>query len=461
MFARNVLVTFITELFIMALNFAISVLVARWLGPSRQGIYALVTMLPVTLAYFASLGVTQATIYLINRRRVAPRAVAGNSITLALLMGLGLGLVAYVVQPLARRTVLKGVTRTMFWVAVGVTPLFLLDGYLLALLRALGDFPLFNLRRLLTPVLSLLGLSIALLMLKGGLRAAILVYVAVALLTTIWLLARVNRRVPLRPRFNPALIRQAVTYGAKSHIQSLVGHLNYRVDLYIVAALLDPRQVAFYSVAISLINLVWYIPNSIGIVLFPRLSASSVEDAHRFTAIVCRHTLALIIIAALGLGLVGPWLIPLVYKADYQPAVLPMLFLLPGVVAMGLYKVLSRNFSSRNKQEVSIAVASLSLMVNVGLDLALIPRLGLIGAAVSSGVAYLIAGGLLLGAFYRVSGLSIREVLCLHRADLDMYGRFVSQAKVDAQRWLLRLALSPLGIGNDFVLPTRYRGEQG
>ena len=79
----------------------------------------------------------------------------------------------------------------------------------------------------------------------------------------------------------------------------------YRLDVYVVALFLSPRDVAFYSIATSIAELSWYIPNSVGIVLFPKLSNEPEEKIHSLTAEVCRHTLFITLLATGGVVLAG------------------------------------------------------------------------------------------------------------------------------------------------------------
>jgi len=79
-----------------------------------------------------------------------------------------------------------------------------------------------------------------------------------------------GREVPLILTFDRLLTKETFRFGLKSYLQNLVGSLNYRLDVYILAFFLTPKQVAFYGVATSLAEVAWYIPNSVGVVLFPR-----------------------------------------------------------------------------------------------------------------------------------------------------------------------------------------------
>ncbi len=420
-FFRHVMSTLVAEILIVVLNLLIGVLTARLLGPSRRGVLTLVMTLPMTLIALSDPGISQANIYFIGRKGRSAPVVATNSIYFALGIGLLAALSLWLIRDLALNTVLRSMPPHYFHLVLCLVPLLLLYTYWLAILRAFQRFELFNLLRLLMPLTLLTMMTIALVVFHGGIGWATLAYgtgVLIACSSTLLIIAFL-----IRPRLRPdgALMKASLSYGFKSYLQDMLNHLTYRLDLYLVAFFLPPQDIAFYGIATSIAEMVWYIPNSVGLVLFPKLSAADESRVHQITAEICRHTLAVTALAGavtLVLGLLG---IPLLYGEQYTPATTPLVFLLPGTMLMTLYKVLVRNFSSRNRQQVSILAAIVGLGLNAVLDWLLIPHLGIVGAALGSTLAYAGAGLSLLWAFRRESGLRWSESLWLRRSDLARY----------------------------------------
>jgi O-antigen/teichoic acid export membrane protein len=165
-------------------------------------------------------------------------------------------------------------------------------------------------------------------------------------------------------------------------------------------------------------NLLLRVPDALGTVLFPRLAGASEERAHAATAEVCRLTVAAVGAGALGFVVFGPTVVPLLFGERFAGAIAPMLVLLPGILMMSLYLILSRNFTSRNRQQVNIAAAALALGINVGSNLWLIPHWGIVGAAVASCLSYGIAALVLLVAFVRDARLPVSRVLLLRPAEI-------------------------------------------
>jgi O-antigen/teichoic acid export membrane protein len=417
-FIRNVFYTFSTEIFSLGATFLTGVVLARALTTSERGLMALVMTFPMIVASFAHLGLSQANIYLVGRKKQDAAMVFGNALVIAIVAGLLCVVILNLVKDFALPTVLKGLPPEYWLPLILLVPALLIDIVTLSTLRARQLFGLYNLRRLVTSVSMFIGFVIVLVIGRGGLLAATSVYIAITIFMVVFSLILVKKEVTLTLTFNRRLTGALLRFGSKSYLQNLVGVLNYRLGIFLLAYYLGPEQVAFYAVAAALAEVAWYFPNSVGVVLFPRLSKVPPEEMHRITARVCRDTLTITGIIVVGM-LAASWLfVPLVYGAPYRASVLPLLILLPGVISMGIFKVLTRNFTSRNRQQISILASSVALALIISLNLILIPRWGVEGAAFASTIGYTAAGMVLLTFFLRDSKLLWQEVLLPRRSEL-------------------------------------------
>jgi O-antigen/teichoic acid export membrane protein len=419
MFIRNVLWTFSTELLVLGGNFLTGILLARGLSVPERGLMALVMALPWTAAGLVNLGLPQASIFLIARKKYQSRPVILALIGLSLLLGAAAILTLLLLKSTILGSFLKDLPEQYYLPLVLLIPLLLMDGILLAYLRVRQRFDLFNLRRLGNSVLLLSGFSAALLILNGGLDAAIWVYITATVVLLALSILLAVREKPAGGNYPKKLAQESLSYGAKSYLQNLAGALNYRLDVYLLAFFLAPEFVAYYAIATAVAEVAWYVPDTVGVVLFPRLSSTSLDEINQITARVCRNTVAFTSAVVAGLALTGWWLVPILYGQAYRASSLPLLILLPGIVAMAVYKILTRNYSSRNRQEVSIAAAFTALGLNVGLNIVLIPALGVPGAALASTLAYTTAGGLMLIFFSRETGLGWQDLLLPRAGELN------------------------------------------
>jgi O-antigen/teichoic acid export membrane protein len=417
-FIRNTAQVFGGQVAMMVVGMANGVLTARMLGPHDRGLFQLLVLLPTMLANFAKLGIPQASVYFMRRRGASASDVASNAVWFALVLGGGLAAVCWGWRDWLLARVLKDAPVAVLPVILAIIPGVLLQTYLLGVAQAQERFSEYNIRQIVPNVLAFVGLVLTLVVLRLGLIGAVLTHVTIVAFMTAWLTARVHREAPLHLAVNAPLARGMLRFGGKSYVQTLAATLHLRLDQYLVAYLLDPGQVGLYAVAVNFTNLLARIPDATGTVLFPRLAGTSERGAHTATARVCRHTLFLTGAGAVVVCALGPFAIPLLYGHRFAGAVVPMLILLPGILMVALYQILTRNFTSRGRQEVNIAAALLALGLNVGLNVALLPRLGLAGAALAHGISYGAAAVVLLVAFVRRSGHSVRDTLLLQSGEL-------------------------------------------
>jgi O-antigen/teichoic acid export membrane protein len=205
-------------------------------------------------------------------------------------------------------------------------------------------------------------------------------------------------------------------------LQLIIGHFIYQIDVYLIYYLLGAEDVAFYSIAIGVATLLWFIPDTVGTVLFPSLaSLKSKNEIHTITAKVSRNSLFGVTIGAIGLLLIGGYLIEYFYGHSYYSSIKPMVLILPGVIAMSGYKILTRDFSSRNQQQIPILAAFLSLAINIILNFIWIPKFGIEGAALASTVSYSFAVTILILFFKTESKLSLRDILIIRKDDLKFF----------------------------------------
>lgn len=420
--AHDAVETAATEVVVLLVGLVTGVITARLLGPHDRGLLSLLGVFPTTLAIFVKLGVGPANVYFLRREHAAPGAVLANSVTLALVVATACVALVLGFRERLLGTILRGATSGELAILMPVVPAAVLQSYLFGILQGQGQFRLFNRRSLWQALATCAGMATVLWALGLGLRAALLVTVSVQVATTAWVLWTVARTTP-RGTVHPdaTLLGRTLRFGLKSHVQLLVAHLHARIDLYMLAFYLAPAEVAFYAIATRLAELIFMVPNSLGVAVYPRLAARDPADAHALTARACRVVFGMVVPVAVALVVAGPWIIPLWYGAAYTPAVAPLRLLVPATCFMSLYFLLSRNFTSRNRQEVNLLAATLALGGNVALNVVLIPRLGITGAAAASMLSYGLAAGLLAAAFLRTSGLGLREVLVPRPAELGEY----------------------------------------
>jgi len=423
--ASDVTGTLGTRVITMAFGLFTGIITARALGPENRGIFTLAALFPASLVTLSKFGQGVASIYFIRRKDQDVSQVASNVLWIALGTGTVLVTAALTLRETILGTVLKGVPVYALVAVMPLVPILLVESYLYGVLQATDRFKAYNIRLLAEAVLTVSGMALALLVLDLGLPGAFGVAVGVRLFMVLWVVGTIHRGSPIRMRFDFALAREMFRYGLKSHVQIIASHFHFKAAMYLVAFYLSPAQVAFYSIASRLGEHILWLPQSLGLALFPRLAGSDDQRAHEMTAMAVRQTLVLTVLAAGSLALFGPFLIELWYGAEYAESGRPLPFVAAGIVMMAMYVLLSRNFTSRNKQSINIVAAYIALFGNLGLNVYLIPRFGIVGAAMATTASYTTSALLLLVFFLRDSGISWYRVILPQREDVATWQRLL------------------------------------
>jgi O-antigen/teichoic acid export membrane protein len=176
--------------------------------------------------------------------------------------------------------------------------------------------------------------------------------------------------------------------GVKGQAGNILQFFNYRLDTFVLNYYQGAGAVGIYGVAVSVAEILWQFPNAVGFVIFPKAAASRARDLNGFTPRVFKTTLLVTAAGATLLVLGGQTFIRHLYSSAFDPAYVPLLALLPGVVLLGGAKVLAFDMAGRGYLYCNSVVSGTVFAITVVLDILLIPRWGAVGAAVASSIAY-------------------------------------------------------------------------
>lgn len=389
-FRQQVGATFLRQVIGLTLSIGSSAIIARWLGREGKGIVALASLLPGMLALFLSAGIGGANVYFAGSGRLSVASLSANSMAFAILGSIAATVVVVAVAVSgAMRRLVPGVPIELVLVGMLSLPLGLVSNYFRTILTGLGRIiPLHIVGVCLDGILLLLTLVLVAALRIGPLGGVLASLGAgVAGVAALGVLLRREGGV-FTPRWDRPVMRATVGYGLRGHVGSLLQFFNYRLDVFIVNYFLGPADVGVYGVSVALAELLWYLPNAVGFVIFPKAAASNPEEMNAFTPRVFRLTLLLTAFGGAGLALFAKPLIKLIYSSAFAGAYVPMLALLPGAVLLGAGKVLTNEIAGRGYPHYNSINAGVALVLTVVLDIVLIPRHGVVGAAVASSIAY-------------------------------------------------------------------------
>lgn len=386
-FGRKVVQTFGVRLAVMAVGTVGSVLIARLLGVSGRGLYAVAGTVTGLGIQFANVGLHTANTYWVARDRQRLPALVGNSLAVSALSGVVLGAAAWALASL--RPGLLPVEGTLLALAVLGVPLGLANLLLKNLLLGVNDVPWYNRVELANTILLVAG--VAALFAAGAARVELVfgASLAAAAACVALSLLRLASVAGAPPALDLPALGPMLGYGFRAYVAALLSFLVLRIDLLMVQEILGARQAGLYSVAVNMAELVYVLPTIVGTLLFPRLAATEC-GAQRWAQTrraAGRVLLATAALGAVSLPLAGP-AIRLLYGADFLPAVTPFLWLLPAVLLLSVSTVLNNYLAAEGMPWVVVAAPAAGTALNLVLNRELLPRLGVAGASIASVAAY-------------------------------------------------------------------------
>lgn len=419
---RNVAGVLLTSAATVPIGMATGILLARGLSVADRGSYALLTGFATIVYLLTQFGWAEAVIYRTRRHGVSPaRALSTGLLANGALALAALGVCIALREPLSHGF-LDDAPAAAFLLAVLAAPLLALGDLLRGVARALDRFDLQNLFSLLQSAGLFAGLVLALLVLRGGLDAALGANLAVQLALVAGFALWVAAHAGFEWRLDLREAGASLAYGSNLYLQNLLIHLHERIDMFLLAALgIATFDIGLYAAAVSVVAPLRLVPGAIGVAVLPQLAGASDPDAARLTAAVVRPATLFMLATAAALVPIGAFGIPLVLGTDYAAAVRPFLLLLPGVAAVTVSRVLARYFAAVHRQRGVLVLRMAVLAANVLLNLVLIPRAGIAGAAVASLISYGAEAVALIALFLGDSSQSFREAFFPRRSDFDSY----------------------------------------
>jgi O-antigen/teichoic acid export membrane protein len=109
--ARNIFLTFSTEVACVGLNFLTGILLARAMSPNDRGVMTLVMTFPLMIFNLTNLGLHEGTVFFIGRKKLSPRLVMGNALALTCILSILVITILVLCGPLNFSSFLKGLTK--------------------------------------------------------------------------------------------------------------------------------------------------------------------------------------------------------------------------------------------------------------------------------------------------------------------------------------------------------------
>lgn len=402
---RNAAFALAAQLTTATFTAVLTLILVRVLGPAEFGVFALALGVTAVVLLPSDFGISESTARFVAEHRDDSGAVRGVlrlAIRLKLLVGL---IAASALVALAGPIAAVYGSPELAWpVRAGGVALFMqgLMQFGTATFTALGRLSV-NFRVVLSESATEFTASLATVLLIGGAAAAMwgrAIGYALGALLALLAIARLTGWSP-RGTGERSPVRGRAVFGYAGALLIVDGAfaLFTQIDILLIGLLLGTTATGLYSAPLRLTPLLAYPGLALARAVAP--GAARRGDRTSDPSALQRSIRLLLLVQSALLAAIAVWAEPITdlalgpgyeQSADVLRALAPFIFL-SGIAPL---VSLAINYAGEARRRIPIAVAT--LLLNVAIDLVLIPRIGIVGAAVGTGVAY----ALYVGAHLRL-----------------------------------------------------------
>jgi len=419
---NNISFTFGARIITLFLSLLIGIIIARTLGPSGKGLLAVIAMIGTVTLQLGNLGIGAFNVYAVSNKSVGKKDIIGNSFWSGLIIGIICFLIILILA-FCFPIIFRNIPRSYLLIYLLSLPFVFLSKFFSDILTGEQKFRKLNIFIIAAQAINLIGVILLLLVFKLDVFYVLIWYALVNIINALLPMGFVFLTDGLHFNWNLQVLKKSLNYGLKICLTGIFALLILRVDLYMVNFFKGMAEAGFYSLACSFGDIFLILPFSIVTVIFPKINAEG-KTKKESIAKYSRISLFLVFLIAVGTLLFIRPIIGLLYGQVFLASVKPILLLLPGLIAWSGITVLGRYFMSIG-YPLKITISwFLVAVLNIVLNFIYIPQYGMIAAALSSTVSYLLALGFHYYFFNKETGLGFYDVFVPRKAEImDIFNR--------------------------------------
>jgi O-antigen/teichoic acid export membrane protein len=404
-----------SNIFILIAGLLVSVILTRKLGPDGFGIYSAVLVIPLVVVSFAQMGIRASSIFYIGRKHYDQSDIVSGILQI-LVMTSALGILVTGISFIVLDD--ESFKNLYIFLVLMMIPFRLAMAYLGGIFIGNEQIGRSNFINWFTELIHLIAVVIFVWLMEWQIAGALAALLISHVIITFWALYVLAKEFKLRFHFNREIIRSLLSMGIMFALSFVIIQLNFRIDVLLLKKLSTMEEVGYYSLGVSIAEKLWQLPFAIGIVLMSRTVNTDDQDAiNATTGRLVRVSLIAGLIASIAMFFLSPYILPAIWGEKFQPSVLIIQYILPGILFISIYRVLSSRLAGIGKPEVSIYVFLPALVVNVLLNVWWIPLYGAFGAVMATNVSYTLGTIAYIFVYSKIVHMPVLKIFEFQRSD--------------------------------------------
>ncbi|PIY63272.1 hypothetical protein COY93_00525 [Candidatus Uhrbacteria bacterium CG_4_10_14_0_8_um_filter_58_22] len=168
------------------------------------------------------------------------------------------------------------------------------------------------------------------------------------------------------------------------------------IDSVMLSKLISEASVGIYGVAYKIAFSFQFLPMAFAAAVYPAMSEHYVNDRGRLSQLFTVSVVYLMFLSlplAVGVAVLAPQFIALLYGPEFYGSVLPLQVLMASLVFAFLYWPAGSLLNASDRQGKNTLSMGLTMVINIALNAMLIPKFGPVGAAIAALVGNFVLWG--------------------------------------------------------------------
>ena len=431
------------DAFLFITNIITSICIARYLGPTLLGVWVIINLIPSYADLFFRTKADAAAVYYLSKNIYDINevvyvlnilAILSSFIVIIPIILFNDWFISFLFDHHPQQQV-----RTYVFIILFQIPLnFIFSNY--QYLHAFKeDIKSMNLMTITRAISSSAIILILLIFFNQGLMSVAVGSTFGILIAVVIAVGRLQYKKRTVRTIDFVLVKDLLKYGFKLYIANMLSHINLYASQAIVIAYCAPAQVAFFSIAQQMGQLVNKFSDAMAVFLFPRISK---ETNQTVSSDLASKAYRVTLVMLLPIIMVAPFLfyplIYLIYGESYVAVVYPFFIILPGLILSAAASNLGMFFQGVGRADLIAKISFVPLIVQIALGLLLVPQFGIIGAALSFLFSLLSTFITQLIVFNKYQDHPFRKTLIISKNDFMIVKEFIVHLIGNRFKWFIR-----------------------
>ena len=378
------------QMFALLVSFFIGAWIARYLGPENYGVLSYSIAFVGLFGFISSLGIDS----ILNRELIQTKdkrdELLGTAFRLKLIGGVIAFSLAFISVLIFQSSPLIQLLVVLFSFSFILQSINVISIYFNAEVKSKN-----NVRATIIATIISSILKIIVILLGEGVIWLIIIYVLDSLWQGIGLI-RAYKYYGLKIKswkFNNTLAKVILKNSWPLMLASAVGFVSFKIDQVIIGSMLGNYKVGIYAVATKLVEVWYFIPGIICTSLFPAIINAKKTNVEMYSNRLKNFYILMAIIPitmAIPITLLAKPIILILFGSGYLESVVILQIYIWSSVGLFLGSAISQYLISENLVKTIFWLNLLTMIINVTLNLILIPIFGIIGSAWATFISYLI-----------------------------------------------------------------------